>query len=493
MEVLSASRVAALIPNESCIVPGGFGCCGHPDLFTDALASRFKQTGEPHSLDLLFASGAGDKQGKGLDRLAAMGMIREAIGGFWGFCPELTRLALEGKLEGHNWPMGVVSHLFREIAGGAPGLLSKVGLGTFVDPDIEGGVLKAGTPKLVTKTEFQNEEYLFYPSQKIDFALLRGTRSDPHGNISMEGEVAFHDALIQAMAARRCGGKVAVQVLEVVDSLPADQVKIPSILVDYVVICEEESEHPSSYGLQGETSPDNGKVDQEDIPLFKDIIIDRAVKELPKHKCCINLGIGLPALIGYRYGEKFSKQVLSVESGIFGGSPLYDLSFGASANPKAIIDQADLFTFYDSGGIDVAFLGFAEIDGMGRVNASRFGKRNTGAGGFINIAQAAKKIILCGSFTTGKLDVVKEQGQLKIKQEGAISKFVSQVQQITIDLQHPLYKDKEILIITERAVFKMTSNGLTLVEIAEGLNISDLRACMGFELEVSSDLEFMEI
>lgn len=485
MQIVAASDIAEMIFDQATVIPGGFGCCGHPDLYTEALQERFEATGQPQSLRLLFASGAGDKAGKGLDRLANKGMVKEAIGGFWGFCPRLSKAAREGYLEGHNWPMGAVSHLFREIASGAPGLLSKVGLGSFVDPDVDGGILTAGISSLVEKTFFKGTEYLFYPSMKIDFTLLRGTYADRQGNISMDDEVAYHDALIQAMAAKRFGGKVAVQVKGIVDEIAPDQVKIPAIVVDFVTVCENESDHPSSYGIMESIS----KQENNTISLAKELILDRAIKELPEGKNCVNLGIGIPALIGERLNNDFGQNSLTVESGIFNGTPLYELSFGAAENPDAIIDQADLFTFYDGGGIDVAFLGFGEIDAHGKLNSSMFGNKQTGAGGFINIAQSAKKIVLCGTMTTGGLNIRKDNGELQIINEGKISKFVNKVQQITVDTSHDLFINKEILVITERAVFNLSKDGLELIEIAPGISVSTIEAQVEYPISISPSLK----
>ncbi|MCY7295414.1 CoA-transferase [Alteromonas sp. a30] len=485
MQIVAASEIAEMIFDNATVIPGGFGCCGHPDLYTEALQARFESTGHPKSLNLLFASGAGDKAGKGLDRLAAKGMVKQAIGGFWGFCPELSKAAREGQLEGHNWPMGTVSHLFREIASGSPGVLTKVGLSSFVDPDVDGGCLTQGAKPIVQKTTFMGEEYMFYPSQKVDFTILRGTYSDAKGNISMEDEDAYHDAMIQAMAAKRYGGKVAVQVKKLVDKIPPNQVQIPAVMVDYVTVCDDEANHPSSYGILESANKETDNT----IPLEKRLVLNRAIKEMPEGKNCINLGIGIPALIGEQLNNDFGENSLTVESGLFNGTPLYELSFGASDNPDAVIDQADLFTFYDGGGIDVAFLGFGEIDAHGRLNSSMFGKKQTGAGGFINIAQSAKKIVLCGTMTTAGLKLQENNGELQIINEGKVKKFVSEVQQITVDTSHSLFANKEILVITERAVFNLSRDGLELIEIAPGVSIAEVTAQIDYPISISPSLK----
>ncbi|MBQ4864223.1 hypothetical protein J8L98_21260 [Pseudoalteromonas sp. MMG013] len=488
MEIVTASYVASQVNSDSTVIPGGFGCCGHPDLYTHALRQRYENEGKPKSLTLLFASGAGDKQGKGLDQLAAKGMIKKAIGGFWGFCPALTNAARQGLIEGHNWPMGVISHLFRDITRGALGHITHIGLGSYIDPDIGGGCIENHAPSLISKLEIQGQQHLFYPAFSIDFSLLRGTRADEKGNISMDEEVAYHDALLQAMAAKNSGGKVAVQVKELVKALPCQDVHIPAHLVDFVTIAQDPLDHLPSYG---ELTTTDHQPEPENIA--KHYIVQRALHELPQTRACINLGIGIPALLGKYINKTQTDNSFTVESGIFNGQPKYGLSFGDSSEPDAIIGQSDLFAYYDGGGVDVAFLGFAEIDAQGCVNASLLGQRMTGVGGFINIAQSAKKLVLCGTLTTGALHAAQENGLLCIKNEGNITKFVSHVQQITIDLAHPTYRNKDVIIITERATFSFKNKVLTVMEISKGFSIADLQQHINFPISVSPSLTTINI
>lgn len=488
MDIITAEFAAGLIRDNSTLIPGGFGSCGHPDRITEAIEHRFLTTGKPTNLNLIFASGAGDKGEQGLNRLAHSGLIKRAIGGFWGLCPKLVTLVEKGELEGHNWPQGVVSNLFREIASGSPGVLSRVGINTFIDPRIEGGVMSKGDSLIGVET-FKGREYLLFPSQKVDFALIRGSYCDRRGNLVMSDEVAFHDACAQAQAARACGGKVIVQVMGVLDNVPAHEVKVPGFLVDYVVI--DDAKHPPTYG---HTVPE--EEEHKEVPEFKRIIANRAAKEFPLEKSgfVVNLGIGIPALIG-RLVPRNNDATLSIESGAIGGRPLHELSFGASEEPEAILEQASLFNFYDGGGIDTAFLGFAEFGSMGCFNASKFGSRVTGAGGFINIVQSAKKIVFCGSFTTGGLDVSVDDGQLYIKKEGSICKFVDKVNQITFDRRSlDTINAKEVLIVTERAVFEVRQNGaLILKEIAPGISVDGLKEFISSPILLSDTLIEMDL
>ncbi|MFQ0831230.1 CoA-transferase [Serratia fonticola] len=468
MEIVDSEQAAALIRSGATIIPGGFGSCGHPDSLTQAIEKRFLETGHPRDLGLLFASGAGESCNEGLNRFSHDGMVSSAVGGFWGLCPKLTGKVLEGKIEGHNWPQGVVSKLFTEIASGSPGVLTRIGLGTFVDPRLEGGVIGEGE-SLVSLSELGGREYLMYPSLTVDFALLRGTKADRMGNIDMGGEAAFHDACAQAMAVRKCGGKVIVQVESISElGIPARDVRIPGFLVDYVVV-EGEGRHYPSYGHLGrqELMPE---------PALHDLIIaERASREVPTHGV-VNFGIGIPALIS-RFINDPDTMSTTIESGAVGGTPWHGQSFGYADSPTAIMEQSALFTFYDGGGIDTAFLGFAEIDRFGCVNASRFGSRLTGAGGFINITQTARRIVFCGTSSAGGMRVEKNGEEIRILEEGKIRKFVDKVRQVTFDRKYTeACNVQEVLVITERAVFELVEDGRVVVrEIYPGCTTGDLQ------------------
>jgi len=418
MKIITAQEAAALIQDHWTVVPGGFGSCGHPDLLTEALRRRFLDSGAPRKLTLLFGPGPGNKDGKGVDALALPGLVDKAIGGFWGLCPELARMAISGSIEAHNWPQGVVSQLFSAIAAGQAGILTHVGLDTFIDPDLEGGVLDSRPSRtLVEKHQFAGRTQLFYPAQKIDCVLLRGTACDPQGNVTFTEETSYMDALAQAQAARNSGGIVIVQVKQLLDGPPAQlrDIRIPAFLVDYVVLAPA-ARHPQTYGafhnpaytgLPGVAAAKPARPPH----LAKRIIATRAALELGRHPGAnVNLGIGVPALIGAHAAELgLSDFTLTVESGLIGGVPDEGLSFGAVAHPRALIEQSALFNFYDGGGLDLAFLGFAEADCHGNVNVSKFGDRLVGSGGFINISQSARKIVFCGTLTAGGLDIALDE------------------------------------------------------------------------------------
>lgn len=500
MHIISAADAANLIGDNWCIVPGGFGSCGHPDLLTQALRERFLKTESPRNLTLLFGPGPGDKRGNGLDALALNGLVAKAIGGFWGLCPALSTMAREGSIEAHNWPQGVISKLFSAIACGAPGIFTHVGLDTFIDPDVEGGVIDSRKSRpMVEKVRFKGSTHLFYPAQAVNCALLRGTSADKNGNISFCEETSYMDALAQAQAAKNSGGIVIVQVKKIVGNgeISPRNVRIPGFLVDYVVLASEEN-HPQTYGTHynpSYTSSGNATstAAEKQFPLEKRIISHRAALELKKHpNANVNLGIGIPALIGAQaHANDIHGYTLTVESGLIGGVPDEGLSFGAVSNPQAMIEQSALFDFYDGGGIDIAFLGFAEVDARGNVNVSKFGERIVGSGGFINISQSAKKVVFCGTFTARGLKIKNENGRLVILQEGAVRKFKANVSQLTFNGSAAAYREKEVLYITERAVFSLVRDHLVLVEIAPGIAISDLSQLMDCDFAVSPDLKPM--
>ena len=490
MKIVDAATAATLIEDGWTVSTGGFGSCGHPEEVTSALAERFLSEGQPRDLSLLFAAGQGDRADRGLNRIAYPGLISRVIGGFWGLVPALGKLARQDLIEAHNWPQGVISQLFRVIGSGQPGVITKVGLRTFVDPDISGGRLNdRTTASLVQKIDLAGERYLFYPRIPVDCAIIRGTTADQRGNITMENEVSFQDGLAQAQAAHNSGGIVIAQVAEVVpsSSLPPQHVKVPGILVDYVVVARPEN-HTQTYGETLNRSYTAAGVHEEAIalpPLLRRLIARRALEEIRHAEgAVVNLGIGIPAEIGaVAAANNINGFTLTVESGPIGGVPASGLSFGASTMPEAIIDQSAQFDFYDGGGIDTAFLGFAQVDREGNVNISRFGDKMPGVGGFVNISQSAKQVVFCGTFKADGLEVAVEDGRLVIVREGSSCKFVNAVSQISFSGGYANEQGRQVTYVTERAVFKLKHGVLHLVEVAPGIDlkrdiIGHMESCM---------------
>ena len=410
-KIVDAAEAVAIIRSGDTVASSGFVGVGTPDEIIKALERRFVQTGEPRDLSLVFAAAPGDGADRGLNRLAHPGLIKRLVGGHFGLVPKLARMAVDNHVEAYNLPLGCVSHLFREIAGRKAGLLSKVGLGTFVDPANGGGKLNARTTEeLVRLIEIDGEQWLFYKAFPINVAIIRGTTADHNGNISMEKEALTLDNLALATAAKNCKGFVIAQVERIAasGSLNPRHVKIPSVLIDCVVVAQPEN-HVQTYatGYNGAFSGELRAPADRNVPMALDnrkIIARRCALELPMGGV-VNLGIGMPEGIASVAAEEklFDFVTLTAEPGIIGGIPQGGLDFGAAINAESIIDQNQMFDFYDGGGLDLACLGMAQVNGRGDVNVSLFNGRLAGAGGFINISQNARRLIFAGTFTTGGL------------------------------------------------------------------------------------------
>jgi len=512
MQVITPEQAAQLIKDDWTLTTSGFGHCGAPEALIGALEQRHRQTATPSRLSLLFASGPGDRGEQGLDRLAHSGLLRRIIGGFWSLAPRIGRMVVNEEIEAHNWPQGVVSHMFRAIASDRPGVITDVGLGTFVDPVHEGGCLNKRTSiPLIERIKVLGRTTLLYRAMPLNCALLRGTRADEHGNITMEREANIQDVLAQAQAVRNCGGIVIVQVLEIAKagSLPLLSIKIPGFLVDYVVLANPD-EHWQTYGEQYNPSYSGEWIAgvQSALPAesisAKRIVARRALLELRnfsnqsyRHRpLVVNLGIGTPEMIASESrrehlsgGKDFT---LTVESGAVGGHPAGGMSFGATAYPDALLTQAEQFDHYDGGGIDIAFLGFGQIDKCGRVNVASFGNRLNGVGGFINISQSAKRLVFCGTFTADGLTVEIDEGTgLNISKEGLSGKLVEVVDRVCYDPRGRT-RCRNPLVITERAVFQLSDEGLELVEVAPGVDIErDIISRSEINIRISKTLKTM--
>jgi propionate CoA-transferase len=483
MRRVTAAEAAALVRDGDTLLIGGSGG-GHavPDALLEALGSRFRETGAPRGITALHPVGVGDGANRGLGHLAQKGLLKRNIAGSYVNSPPIGAMALRDEIEAWSLPQGALSQLMREMAAGRPGLLTRTGLHSFVDPRLQGGRQSpSATEELVELVQFRGEEYLFYKPYHVDVAFLRGTTADEDGNVSMEQEAVTLEMLSEAQATKRCGGIVIVQVKRIArrGSLHPKLVKIPGILVDLIVVAPDQPQTfltRYSPAYAGEL-----RIPLEDIPVLpqdaRKVVARRGALELFPRAIC-NLGSGIFTGIANVAAEEgcLDAVCLTNEQGNIGGAPASGGEAGAALNPDAQVDQPYQFDFYDGGGLDLAFLSFAEFDAEGNVNVSRFGGRIIGPGGFINISQNARRVIFGGTLTAG-----------------GKPKAVHQVEQVTFSGAYARQRGQPVLYVTESAVFRLGEMGPELIEIAPGLDLErDVIGRMGFRPAISPALRPMD-
>lgn len=502
-KIVSASAAAALVPDGCAVgVTGGGGGLVEPDTLLEAIERRFLETGSPKALTLVHALGLGDRDRRGVNRFAHPGMVRRVIGGHWVWSPKMQAMAQAEKIEAYVLPAGVITQLMREIGAGRPGLITHVGLGTFVDPRVEGGKMNAAAREdLVELIEIDGRTLLRYKPFPVGAACIRGSFADADGNLSLDEEGATLDALSLALAAHNSGGKVLAQVRKEVErgSLPARSIRVPGAMVDAVVVDSSQrqsyargSDPAVSGSLPARASePVRPKVGPLDV---RKVIARRAAREL-RPDAILNYGFGIPdaiaKLVAFR-GE-VEDYYQTIEHGTYGGDLLDGVLFGFARNPRAMIDSPSQFDFYSGGGLDLAFLGMGEADADGNVNVSKLQGVPVGPGGFMDIAQNAAKVVFCGTFEAKGARFEIGGGRLRITRQGEVRKFLSNVAQITFSGNEAVRTGQDVLYVTERAVFRLSAGGLVLEEVAPGLDLkADVLDRMGFAPQIRENPKSMD-
>jgi propionate CoA-transferase len=478
--IVSADDAIRRIPDGAAVLVNPMPC----EEVLPAFARVYEATGSPRDLTVIWAAGLGpfSDEARGMNHFAVPGMVKRVVAGHVGLNYKLVKMIAANECEAYNLPQGVMTQLYREIAAKRPGLITRIGIGTFVDPRLEGGKLNERTracEDLVKAVQFNGREYLFYPSFRVDAGLVRGTAVDPAGNITCDDEALTMENLEVAMAVKNCGGFVIAQVGEVLDEqVSPHAVHVPDILVDCVVVGAPGTTHPHTLFVDYDPTF-SGKQRApletmlQPMPLnIEKVICRRAAMEL-RRDMIVNLGVGIPMGVApVAHEEKVLGLItLTTEVGVIGGLPEGGRNFGPARNPRAIIAQPSMFDFYDGGGLDLTCVGLAQADCEGNVNVSKLGPRIIGCGGFINITQSAKRCVFCGEFTAGGLEAEVRDGGLVIHREGKVAKIVQHVEQITFSGAVARSERRNVLYVTERCVLRLEPDGLVLAEVAPGVDV----------------------
>ena len=508
-KVRSLEAAATLIPDAAVVSVSSSSGLGCPDALLGALGERFGSTGHPQNLTTLHPIAAGDMYGiDGIDHLAEPGLLKRVIAGSLPSgpssmpSPKIWQLIHENRIEAYNLPSGILFHMHREAAARRPGVLTKVGMDTFVDPNLLGGRMNDFTTEdLVRRVRFDDEEWLYFPAIPVDVALIRATTADEAGNLSMEHEGAYLGAYDQALAAHNNGGIVIAQVKRVVSagSIPPQQVRVPGVLVDHIVVAPEQMQTTQTDydpAISGEIRRPAHVFSHADWGPDK-AIARRAAMELIQGEA-VNLGFGISALVPRILLEEGIPEAVTwvIEQGAVGGMPLLNFQFGCAANAQAIVASPDQFTYFQGGGFDRSMLSFLQVDRHGSVNVSRLSARphiTAGVGGFIDITAHARNIVFSGYFTTGGLKIDLEEGMVTIRKEGKVKKFVPEVEHVTFSGSRARQQGQVVTYVTERCVLRLDADGLIVTEVAPGIDLErDVLAQTELDLRVSPALVEMD-
>ncbi len=502
---INAADSVSMIKDGDTICTIGMTLISASESILKEIEKSFLETGHPRNLTLLHSCGQSDRK-DGIQHFAHEGLVSRLIGSHWGLQPRWMEMIANNQVEAYCLPQGQIAQLYHSMACGLPGKMSKVGLGTFVDPRIEGGKMNERTKTLgdiIDVIEYKGEEYLFYNEVPINVCIIRGTVCDEMGNLTTDEEAMKLEVLPAVFAAKRYGGKVIAQVKRVAQTgtLNPKSITVPGVFIDAVVVCEnpfEDHRQTSSWYFDPSYSGQL-RVPQNTIePLEfneRKFIGRRACMEI-YNGAVINLGTGIPNdVVGKICNEEAIADdiMITVESGIYGGVQAGGIDFGIGRNLYAMIGHHEQMDYYNGAGVDITFMGFGELDEEGNINATKMGSRCTGAGGFIDITLNAKKVIFCGTFTASGAKYSFENGKLTILQEGKIRKMVSNVAQISFNGKLSRAKGQEVVIVTERAVFELVPKGVMLTEIAPGIDLKkEVLSLMDFKPIISKNLKIMD-
>ena len=505
-KLISADEAAALIPDHAVVTVSSSSGLGCPDAVLAAIGRRFEAEAHPRGLTTLHPIAAGDMWGiKGIDHIARPGLLTRVLAGSYPSGPSsaeppaIWRMIGADQVEAYNIPSGILFDMHREAAAKRPGVLTKVGLDTFVDPRRHGCAMNAAAAaKPVVKVkDFEGEEWLYFPAITPRVAIIRATTADERGNLTYEHEGAFLGPLDQALAAHNNGGIVIAQVkrLAKAGTLKPQQVYVPGILVDHIVVAPEQMQTTQTVYEPAISGEIFRPLDSFDTPAFDigKVIARRVALEL-KAGSAVNIGFGISANVPRILIEegRHGDVTWVIEQGAVGGVPLTDFQFGCASNAEAIVPSPYQFTYFQAGGFDASLLSFLEIDRFGSVNVSRLTARphvTAGAGGFVDITARAKKIVFSGYFNAGaKLSI--EDGAVQIDKEGKVRKLVPEVEHVSFSGARGVAQGQDITYVTERCVMKLTPGGVMVTELAPGIDLErDVLAQAGFPLLVADDLK----
>jgi propionate CoA-transferase len=506
--VVAAADAVKLVPTGATVSVSSSSGLGCPDAVLAALGARYAADGGGGDLTLLHPIAAGDMYGiDGIDHLTAPGQIRRVIAGSYpsgpssAAPPKIVTLIEENAIEAYNIPSGILFQLHRASAVGQPGVLTEVGMDTFMDPRRHGGRMNARTTEdIVSVVEFDGREWLYLRSIPVDVAIIRATTADELGNLTCEDEGAPLGVLDQALAAHNNGGLVIAQVkrLAKARTLPAQAVRVPGILVDVIVVAPDQLQTTQTVLLPEAAGHYRAPISQLELAEWgpEKVVARRASQELRDGEAA-NLGFGISALVPRILLEEGLDGSVTwvIEQGAVGGVPFLGFQFGCAQNPDALMPSPDQFTYLQGGGFDRALLSFLEVDADGNVNVSRLGTRphvTAGVGGFVDITARARRIVFSGFFTAGATLAI-EDGRVQILKEGKHQRFVPAVQHVTFSGRRARELGQEVVFVTERCVIRLLPEGLTVTEIAPGISVTrDILGQTSIDLRISPDLHPMD-